>query len=101
MEFLQNINLESITNLTTIIGGGSAAIVLWILKKIPNDDIYSWVETGAYWAGTALTLGAAKWKLTRKVWNSTIEPYFVDLIENTVGAAVNGFIGGLRSDNKK
>ena len=92
MEFLTN-------NLTTIIGGGTVAIALWVLKKIPNDDIYNWVETGAYWLGSVLTLGLAKWKFTKKIWNSTVEPYFVDLVQNTIGAAVDGFISGLRSDD--
>ncbi len=91
MDFLLN-------NLTLITGGTTTTIALWILKRIPNEDIYSWVETGAYWAGTAMTLGLGKWKLTKALWNSTIEPYFIDLVDNTVGAAVKGFIAGLRSD---
>ena len=91
MDFLTN-------NLTMLVGGGSSAIALWVLKKIPNEDIYDWVETGSCWLGTVITLGLGKWKLTKKLWNSTIEPYFIDLVDNTVGAAVKGFIKGLRSD---
>ena len=92
--------MEFITqNLGMWIGGGASAIALWVLKRIPNDDLYSWVETGAYWAGSVLTLGLGKWKLTRKIWASTIEPYFIDLVDNTAGAAVKGFIEGLRSDD--
>ena len=85
-------------NLTMLVGGGSSAIALWLLKRIPNEDIYSWVETGAYWAGSVVTLGLGKWKLTKGLWNKTIEPYFIDLVDNTAGAAVKGFIKGLRSD---
>tara|TARA_Y100001963_G_scaffold9283_1_gene11937 strand:+ start:662 stop:940 length:279 start_codon:yes stop_codon:yes gene_type:complete len=91
MDFLTN-------NLTLLAGGTSAGIALWLLKKIPNEDLYSWVETGAYWAGSFMTLGLGKWKLTKKIWNSTVEPWFIDLVDNTVGAAVEGFIKGLRSD---
>ena len=91
MDFLTN-------NLTLLAGGTSAGLALWLLKKIPNEDLYSWVETGAYWAGSFMTLGLGKWKLTKKLWNSTIEPWFIDLVDNTVGAAVKGFIEGLRSD---
>ena len=91
MEFLTN-------NLTLLAGGTSAGLALWLLKKIPNEDLYSWVETGAYWAGSFMTLGLGKWKLTKKLWNSTVEPWFIDLVDNTVGAAVKGFIEGLRSD---
>ena len=92
--------MEFITqNLGMWIGGGASAVALWVLKRIPNDDLYSWVETGAYWAGSVLTLGLGKWRLTRKIWASTIEPYFIDLVDNTAGAAVKGFIEGLRSDD--
>ena len=91
MEFFTN-------NFTMLVGGGSSAIALWLLKRIPNEDIYSWVETGAYWLGSVITLGLGKWKLTKKLWNSTVEPYFIDLVDNTAGAAVKGFIKGLRSD---
>ena len=82
-----------------IVGGGGSAIVLWVLKKIPNKELYSWVESAAYWSGTVCTLGLSKWKLTRKLWNSTIEPYFIDLLENSFGAALKGLLKGLRSDN--
>ena len=91
MDFLTN-------NFTMLVGGGSSAIALWLLKRIPNEDLYSWVKTGAYWAGTAMTLGLSKFKWTKSLWNSTVEPYFIDLIDNTVGAAVQGFINGLKSD---
>ena len=91
MDFLTN-------NLTLLAGGTSAGLALWLLKRIPNEDLYSWVETGAYWAGSFMTLGLGKWKLTKKLWNSTVEPWFIDLVDNTVGAAVKGFIEGLRSD---
>ena len=92
MDFLTN-------NLTMLIGGGTSAAVLWVLRQIPNEDIYSWVKTGAYWAGSILTLRLGKWSLTKKIWNKTVEPYFIDLVDNTVGAAVEGFISGLRSDD--
>ena len=92
MEFLTN-------NLGIYIGSIASAAALWILRKMPNEDIYSWVETGAYWAGSVATLGLGKWKLTKSLWNKTVEPYFIDLVVNTAGAAVKGFIKGLRSDN--
>ena len=91
MEFFTN-------NITLLAGGGVSAFALWLLKRIPNEDLYSWVKTGAYWAGSALTLGLGKWGWTKKLWNKTVEPNFIDLIDNTEGAAVDGFIEGLRSD---
>ncbi len=86
-------------NLTLWLGGGSTAIALWVLKKIPNTKIYDTVRTVCYTAGTVMTLGLAKWSWSKKIWNQTVEPYFIDLLENTVGAAINGFIDGLKSDN--
>ena len=86
------------SNLNLFAGGGASAIALWLLKRIPNDDLYSWVETGAYWAGSFITLVLGKWKWTKKIWNKTVEPYLIDLVDNTAGAAVEGFIKGLRSD---
>ena len=86
-------------NLTLWLGGGSTAIALWVLKKIPNTKIYDTVRTVCYTACTVMTLGLAKWSWSKKIWNQTVEPYFIDLLENTVGAAINGFIDGLKSDN--
>ena len=87
-------------NINLLMGGSAGTIALWLFKKIPNDELYAWVETCTYCAGVTLTLGLSKWKWTKDIWNKTIEPYFVDLIDNTVGAAIKGFIDGLRSDNK-
>tara|TARA_R100000655_G_scaffold9388_4_gene23462 strand:- start:327 stop:611 length:285 start_codon:yes stop_codon:yes gene_type:complete len=86
------------SNLGVVAGGGAAAAVLFVLKKVPNKKIASKVEKLFYWAGSAVTLGLSKWSVTKKVWNSTIEPWLVDLIDNLVGSAVKGFINGLRSD---
>ena len=91
MEFFTN-------NVTLLAGGGASAIALWLLKRIPNDDLYSWVETGAYWTGKMITLNLGSWRWTKGIWNKTVEPYLIDLVDNTAGAAVEGFIKGLRSD---
>ena len=91
--------LESLmSNTTMLIGGGSAGILLWVLKKIPNDQICSVVENLFYGIGKAITLGLSKWDVSRKFWNNTIEPWFIDLVDNVVGGAVRGFIKGLRVD---
>ena len=85
-------------NVSLLAGGGVAGVVLWVLKKVPNDMIASKVESFFRLMGRTMTLGLAKWSLTKKGWNSTIEPWLVDLIDNIVGSAVRGFISGLRSD---
>ena len=85
-------------NVGLLAGGGVAGIILFVLKKVPNDTIYNSVEKCFRGLGVAMTLGLGKFKLTKKYWNNTIEPWAIDLIDNTVGAAVKGFISGLRSD---
>ena len=87
MEFLTN-------NLGMFVGGGSSAIALWVLKLIPNKDKQAWVGTACYWAGSVMTLGLNKFKL----WNKTVEPYVIDLVDNVVSTGIKEFIKGLRSD---
>ena len=83
-----------------LMGGCSAAIVLWVLKKIPNDHICSVIETACESLGRVMTLGLNKWSVTKKVWNKTVEPWFIDLVDNVFGSVIRGFIKGLRSDDK-
>ena len=91
MEFLTN-------NFALLVGGGSSAIALWAFKLIPNEDIQDWVGTACYWAGSVMTLGLGKWSFSRKIWNKTVEPYVIDLVDNVVSTGLNEFIKGLRSD---
>ena len=92
--------LGAVTNNSAlIVGGGASAMVLWVLKKVPNDSICSVIETTFESMGKIMTLGLGKWSVTKKVWNKTIEPWFIDLFDNVFGSMVRGFIKGLRSDN--
>ena len=85
-------------NLGMIAGGGTAGVALWVLKKVPNEKICSFVESASEKLGTIMTLGLGKWSLTKGVWNSTVEPWLIDLIDNVFGSIVRGLIKGLRSD---
>lgn len=85
-------------NAGLLMGGTGGGIVLYILKKVPNKEICMWVEGFCFLGGRMMTLGLAQWKFTKNVWNSTIEPWFIDLIDNFVGGAIRGFIRGLRVD---
>tara|TARA_R100000329_G_scaffold145153_1_gene130430 strand:+ start:1099 stop:1401 length:303 start_codon:yes stop_codon:yes gene_type:complete len=96
---LENIFDTVVNNSGLIAGTGITGIVLWVLKRVPNKTIADKVEVVFEKLGTALTLGLSSWKITKKLWNKTIEPWFIDLIDNVVGAGVKGFIKGLRSDN--
>ena len=85
-------------NLGMIAGGGTAGVALWVLKKVPNEKICSFVESVSEKLGTVMTLGLGKWSLTKGVWNSTVEPWLIDLIDNVFGSMVRGLIKGLRAD---
>ena len=85
-------------NTGLIAGGGTAGVILWVLKKVPNDYISEIVESFFYGLGKMLTLGMSKWSMTRGFWNKTIEPWFIDLVDNVIGGALRGFIKGLRVD---
>ena len=80
-------------------GGIGAVVVAWVLKKIPNKTIKAQFGMIMYGMGVTCTLGMGKWRYTKKFWNKTVEPYFVDLLDNTVGHGLTEFIRGLRSDN--
>ena len=82
------------------LGAGGGGAVLWVLKKIPNEKICAVVEGCFENLGELATLGLTKWSFTAKIWNSTIEPYIIDLIDNVVGGAIRGLTKGLKSDNK-
>ena len=80
-------------------GGAVAVGVAFVLKKIPNATIKAKLGVVMYSAGVACTLGLAKFRITKKVWNKTIEPYIVDAIDNIVSHGIQEFVRGLRSDN--
>ena len=85
-------------NVGLLVGGTGGGIVLYMLKKIPNKEICAWVEGICFAAGRFMTLGLSQWKFTKGIWNKTVEPFFIDLVDNFVGGALRGLIKGLRSD---
>ena len=87
--------MDWITMSLGLSGGGG---LLWILKKIPNEKICKYVEGAFEKVGILMTAGMTKFWATKALWNKTIEPYFIDLLDNVVGGALRGFIKGLRSD---
>jgi len=82
------------------IGAGIAVLVLgYVLKKIDNKWVYKPVYGMCYAMGAACTLGLSKWKWTKGIWNKTIEPFVIDLLDNVLSAIKNGLFDGLHSDN--
>tara|TARA_R110002110_G_scaffold175325_1_gene378828 strand:- start:3755 stop:4054 length:300 start_codon:yes stop_codon:yes gene_type:complete len=79
--------------------GVAGVVTAFVLKKIPNATIKAKFGSWMYNLGVLCTLGMGKWKWTKKVWNKTIEPYFVDAIDNILVTGIAKFVDGLRSDN--
>jgi len=82
------------------VGSTLAAIICgWILKKIPFDKFAKWAERVGEIQGKAIT----KFFNTKlpALWNSIIEPIFIDTINAFLFSWIRGFIGGLKSDNTK
>ena len=79
--------------------GVAGAATAFVLKKIPNATIKAKFGSWMYNLGVLCTLGMGKWKWTKKVCNKTIEPYFVDAIDNILVTGISKFVDGLRSDN--
>ncbi len=79
--------------------GLGVLVVAYVLKRIDN----TWVYEPIYWTfhklGVACTLGASKLPYLRAVWNKTLEPFVIDLLENVLSAAKDGLFAGLHSDN--
>ena len=82
------------------LGLSGSGIALFILKKIPNEKICAFMEGSFEKLGILMTAGLTKFWATKALWNKTIAPYFIDVIDNVVGGALSGLIKGLRSDNK-
>ena len=83
------------------VAGGGVAVVAstWVLKRIPNSVIKAKVGYWMYGLGVTLTLGMAKWKFTKPIWNKVIEPYFIDVVDNVLVTGLSKFVEGMRSDN--
>ena len=79
--------------------GVAGAATAFVLKKIPNDTIKAKFGSWMYCLGVVCTLGMSKWKWTKTVWNKSVEPYFVDAIDNILVTGISKFVEGLRSDN--
>ena len=79
--------------------GVAGGAVAFALKKVPNNVLKAKFGMFMYKAGIVCTLGLAKWKFTKGIWNKVIEPWVVDAIDNIVVNGISEFVRGLRSDN--
>jgi hypothetical protein len=76
-----------------------AAILLAVFRWVPNEWIQTVVGKFARGLGVICTLFMSRMKFTGALWNTIIEPFFIDLIDNTVATFIREFIAGLRHDN--
>jgi len=76
-----------------------AAILAWILSKIPFDKFAKWSESIGKKQGLAVTKFFNNWKPTKAVYEKVIEPVIIDFVHAVCFAWVKGFIDGLKSDN--
>jgi len=98
IEFIMN-------NIWAIVGvAGIGGLLSLLLKKFVTDELMTSVSAKVFWVGKAagvfVTAGLAKWKWTKSIWNSVLEPYVVILLRGIVMNLLNGFVAGLESDNK-
>ena len=81
-------------------------IIGYAMKKIKNDWIRKFrIPVQALFRGFGITatLGLSKWKWTAPLWNKTLEPFVVDLLDNVwyiLEGIPAGIIEGLHTDNK-
>ena len=99
------------------------ATILFLLKQANNEKVkivvkYPFyllavgISKTFYGIGIVITKAMSSNKVTAAIWNSGVEPYLIDLIDNVVNGILdgveevfnalrNGLFEGLRSDNKK
>jgi len=95
--------------ISAILSGGTTSIIIplvtlvlvFLLKKIPNDLIQKWWGGLCEKIGIVMTLGLSRFKFTAPFWNKVVEPYFIDLLKNFVETGVLRFVKGLTHDTPK
>ena len=83
---------------------GLGAILSLLLKKLVTkkllDSIGSFINKFFYELGVICTLGLAKVKFLKGLWNNVFEPYVVILLRTIIINALEGLVSGMESDNK-
>ena len=74
-------------------------VVAYGFKKIPNNWLRAVFGKFMLGAGVFVTLGLSKYKYTKKFWKKTIEPWFIDFLDNVWIYGWKQFRVGLRSDD--
>ena len=91
--------VKTVAGADSFLIGVVTVALLFALRAMPNDRIQAAVGSLFYSAGVTITLILGKYKWSAPFWNNVVEPFFVDLLRNTVQTAVNKLIEGVESDN--
>ncbi len=93
--------IKAVATAPSLIIGVVTVVLLYVFKAIPNDKIHLVVGKIARGLGTTISLGMNKLKYTQPFWEAIVEPYFIDLLDNTIATFAKELIAGMRSDNPK
>ena len=76
------------------------AALLALFKIVPNDKIQAFVGGIARKLAGLINVAVGKKSWFKVIWNATIEPWLIDLIDNTVVTFMKEFTAELKSDNE-
>jgi hypothetical protein len=89
----------SIAAVVTLFG----VILNIIMKKYITSDFLSNVSTKIYdfgeGLGIAITLGLSRIPYLKILWNNTIEPYVIIILDLVTKSFIDGLVMGMESDN--
>ncbi|MBN4066635.1 hypothetical protein JYU14_00950 [Simkania negevensis] len=94
------------TSIVPVLAGVGAVAVIgqathhFKLDNWIDENVRPIIEKIGELIGRLVTLNLAKWKLTKGIWNSTVEPFLVIFLRSGVMAMTEGFVKGLLSDNQ-
>jgi len=98
--------MDFILGIITKLGITNAVIITvlptvfaYVMKLIPNDKIYDIVRGFFRGIGIIISKTMCAIPILGAIWNKVIEPFVIDLFMNTVLAAVDGIVAGLKQDN--
>lgn len=87
-----------------LVGAGAVGTLLNLLLKrfVTEARLNRWggnSQDFGFAIGRIVTLGLSSWGPTSRIWNSTLEPIFLVLVEKMAGRFLIGFGKGAQSDN--
>jgi len=77
------------------------AALLALFKAIPNNEVQEFIGAIGKGLGTMINHAVGKKSWVKKIWNFAVEPFVIDLIENTFVTFSTELIKELKSDNPK